>query len=335
MNDKTNIEQLIARYLNGEYNSSDHEMLKSWLEDSNQNRKLFYQIKDAWDASLKKEDNTRDALMKFYKNQASKNNASKKIIFLWKTVASIAAVFAIVLSSLFLLNISSNQKINIETKEVSFKVPFGSRSEVNLPDGTVVMLNSGSELKYPGIFTDENRKVSLSGEAFFKVKSDKKNPFIVEISHLNVEVTGTQFNICSYADDDFSKISLLEGRVGIRLGENNEIVDINPGQQFYLDKEQKKYEITESDVTLESSWKDGEFRFKEIAFPELIKRLERWYNIDLTFSIAELGKMSYSGNFKNQETIWQVLDALKLTSPIDYKKTGYRKFEIIYKPKKE
>ena len=95
-----------------------------------------------------------------------------------------------------------------------------------------------------------------------------------------------------------------------------------------------KYEITESDVEVESSWKDGEFRYKEISFAELIRKLERWYDVTLAYSSPQLDEMQYTGNFKNQETIWQVLDGLKLTTPIDYKKNGFREFEISYLPMK-
>ena len=111
-----------------------------------------------------------------------------------------------------------------------------------------------------------------------------------------------------------------------------EPVNIIPGQQLYLNRTERKYQVTNSDVEVESSWKNGEFRYKGISFPELIKRLERWYDVTLTYSSPQLDEMLYSGNFRNQETIWQVLDGLKLTTPIDYKKKGFREFEIIYKP---
>ncbi|MCG6189716.1 FecR family protein [Maribellus maritimus] len=335
MNQKTNIEQLIARHLNGESTSSDRETFKIWLESSEENRKLFYQTKDTWDASVKEKDNSKDALLHFYKRQASQNSSFGKTLYLWKTIAGVAAVIAVVFFSAFLFNMFTRgeEVTGSKTELVSFKVPMGSRSQVNLPDGTNVILNSGSELKYQGVFTNKNREVSLSGEAFFMVKSDKEHPFIVKTSDLNVEVTGTQFNICSYADDSFSKVSLLEGKVRIQLEQGEPAVGIVPGQQLYLNKEERKYSVSESDVDIESSWKEGEFRFKEIAFPELIKRLERWYDVRLTYTAPQLKEMLYSGNFRNQESIWQVLDALKLTTPIDYEKTGFRKFEIRYKAK--
>jgi ferric-dicitrate binding protein FerR (iron transport regulator) len=90
-----------------------------------------------------------------------------------------------------------------------------------------------------------------------------------------------------------------------------------------------------ADVESEIAWKDGEFIFRNIPFPELVKRLERWYDVKLNYTDEGLQKYTYTGRFKNQETIWQVLDALKLTSPIDYRKNTFREFELIYKPLKQ
>ncbi|NQU54563.1 MAG: FecR domain-containing protein [Bacteroidetes bacterium] len=322
------IEQLIARYLNGECNVSERNELLSWIDTSEANKKLFYRIKDVWDASLKKEDRAHQALFHFYKQQATKNNQSQKVIQLWKRVASVAAVFVVGLVSIVLLN----TQLGTDNSMVTFKVPLGSRSEVMLADGSQVVLNSGSEITYPATFNSKQREVTLSGEAFFKVKSDKNHPFIVKTSDFNVHVSGTQFNVCSYTDNNYSSLTLAEGKVGIQFSGKDELVDVSPGEKLNINRENRKYHISETEVETAFAWKDGEFCFKETAFPELIKRLERWYDVTLTYSAPELEEMEYSGRFKNQESIWQVLDALKLTSPINYKKQGFREFKIIYQP---
>lgn len=333
MNHKTDIQQIIIRYLDGECSLSERQELNQWLEKSGSNKNTFYQIKDVWDASLKKEDRTNAALLHFYREQATKDRASVKVLHIWKAVASVAAVLVIGFITLYLLQtVSRESAIQPASALVSFKVPLGSRSEVSLPDGTTVVLNSGTELHYPPAFVNGKREVSLKGEAFFKVKSDKENPFIVKTSDFDVQVSGTQFNVCSYDDDNFSTVTLAEGKVGVLLVGDNEPVDISPGQQLSLDRETRKLNIKETETDIETAWKDGEFRFKGIAFSGLIKRLERWYDVKLYHTAPELEMMLYSGRFKNQETIWQVLDALKLTTPIDYEKTGFREFKIIYKP---
>lgn len=331
MDHKTDIERIIVRYLNDECNETDRQKLLLWIETSGENQEKFYQIKDVWDSLINKEDKTEAALLQFYKQQVTSSISSVKRLHLWKAVAGVAAVLAIGFISLFLLDTIRKSEIEqLPPALVSVKVPLGSRSEMNLSDGTTVILNAGTELRYPNTFAAGKREVLLSGEAFFMVKSDKENPFIVKTSDFDVKVTGTKFDVCSYDDDRSSSVTLNEGRVDVQF--ENETVNITPGHQIQLNKEERNYYIQKADTTIETAWKDGEFRFKEIVFPELIKKLERWYDIKLFYSAPELTTMLYSGNFKNQETIWQVLDALKLTTPIEYKKTGFREFEITYKP---
>ncbi len=336
MEQKTDIEQIISRYLNGECSQADRQGLDRWMAQSEENSRTFFEIKDAWDASLRKEERTKDALLSFYREKASNSKPLLVLVRQWKAVAGIAAALAIGLLTMFVIDMVKGEipVFHQENPMVAVNVPLGSKSMVTLADGTVAFLNSGSELQYPSVFVDGKREVSLRGEAFFKVKSDTANPFTVKTNDYDVRVTGTQFNVCAYEDDPFSKVSLQKGRVGVLFPGKNVPVGIVPGQQLYLNRGEKKYKVIESDVEVESSWKDGEFRYKGILFPELIKRLERWYDVTLTYSLPQLDEMLYNGNFRNQETIWQVLDGLKLTTPIDYKKNGVREFEIIYKPMK-
>jgi ferric-dicitrate binding protein FerR (iron transport regulator) len=203
-----------------------------------------------------------------------------------------------------------------------------------LADGTEINLNSGSELRYSSTYSSGNRVVSLSGEGFFKVKSDPEHPFTVKTRDFDVMVTGTRFNVCSYDDNLFSTATLENGKIALQIKDASKILDIEPGEKFELNRDTRDYSLSNADVESEIAWKDGEFIFKKIPFPDLVQRLERWYDVKLNCSSAELHNFVYTGKFKNQETIWQVLDAIKLTSPIDYRKTTFREFSIIYKPLK-
>jgi ferric-dicitrate binding protein FerR (iron transport regulator) len=333
MNIKPDIEQLIVRYLNGESNYTDQQLVRVWIESSDENRKMFFQIKDIWDTLQKHDDKSEAALLHFYRQQANENNSKTKILRLWRTVASIASVLVLLFASVYFLEKQSNHAVesSAEIAMVSIKVPYGSRTMVNLSDGSSVMLNSGTEFKYPERFEKGKRQVSLSGEAYFKVQSDVTNPFIVKTNGLDVQATGTQFNVCSYPDDIFASVTLAEGKVSVHV-DGLENVSIAPDHKLNYDRTGSEYTVRESEVRYETAWKDGEFRFKEILFPELIKKLERWYDVKLNYTSPELTQMLYSGNFKNQETIWQVLNALTLTAPIEFKKTGVREFQILYKP---
>jgi ferric-dicitrate binding protein FerR (iron transport regulator) len=127
MNHKTDIQQIIIRYLDGECSLSERQELNQWLEKSESNKDTFYQIKDVWDASLKKEDRTNAALLHFYREQATKDHASTKVLHIWKTVASVAAVLAIGFITLFMLQTVNKESVKQPASAlVSFKVPLGS-----------------------------------------------------------------------------------------------------------------------------------------------------------------------------------------------------------------
>lgn len=327
MKDKEYIENLIVRYLNGSCTREEQEELKAWIEESPAKMSEFLLIKDIWDSLYTPKERTEEQLALFYKKQYTKSKNSRII---W--IRSFSAFAAIMIVGLiFSVLVPTNTTKPSDSVQI-FSVPLGSRSKVILADGSEVSLNSGSELKYSTGFSSENRVVSLTGEAFFSVKTDKEHPFTVETSDFDIMVTGTKFNVCSYADNKYSTATLAEGKISLQLKDNSKMLQVAPGEKFQLDRKTLVNSLSEADVESEIAWKDDQFIFKNIPFTELAKRLERWYDVKLNYSDQKLQSYAFTGKFKNQETIWQVLDALKLISPIDYQKTTFREFEIIYKP---
>jgi ferric-dicitrate binding protein FerR (iron transport regulator) len=128
---------------------------------------------------------------------------------------------------------------------------------------------------------------------------------------------------------------LVEGKLELTFSDREKSIHLTPGMKAVQDKKDGRIETILSDAVCETSWKDGKFVFRNIQFPELVKKLERWYDVKLVVSQSELSKYQYSGLFRNQETIWQVLDALALTSPVEYRKSNFREFELFYKPKRK
>jgi ferric-dicitrate binding protein FerR (iron transport regulator) len=328
MNNETEIQNLIARYLNGECSDAEIAALLVWCSLSAQNQKEFIQAKDLWDLANQTANKSDQQLIQFYRKQLEKSRQSHVIL-----INSMIAVAAVLIAGLVVAALYP-WKSDDSVKQMSiFTVPLGSRSSVVLFDGTEVNLNSGSILTFPNQFDGNSRLVTLSGEGFFKVKSDKKHPFIVKTTDFEVEATGTQFNVCSYDNDPFSAATLAEGIVSLCMSKSNQSINIKPGEKFRLNRLKNTYNQDVADVESELAWKDGEFIFKNIPFPELVKRLERWYDVKLVWSGKNLESYAYTGRFKNQETIWQVLDALKLTSRINYQKITFREFKLIYNSK--
>ncbi|MFY9153045.1 MAG: FecR domain-containing protein [Prolixibacteraceae bacterium] len=327
MKEKAEKESLILNYLNGICSEEDIQELKFWIEESPENKKEYLEIKDVWDLSRNTNTDTEIQLAYFYKNQLGKIRKSRM-----RWIRNSSSVAAVLLIGLVISVLTPEIKLKQPENYQVFSVPLGSRSKVMLADGTEVSLNSGSELKYLSSYSAKNREVFLSGEAYFQVKSDKQHPFVVKTSDFDIQVTGTKFNVCAYSDNNITNATLAEGKIQIQIKGTAQIFDINPGEKFKLNRTTREYVQDNVDLESEIAWKDGEFIFRKIPFPELVQRLERWYDVKLNFEDAELQNFAFTGKFKNQETIWQVLDALKLTSPIDYRKTTFREFTIIYKP---
>ncbi len=322
MIDTTNNEQLIARYLNGDLSSKDGEELIRWVNERPENKKLFLEIKDTWDASLKSKDLENEQLLLFYKKQAFRKPKARLIY--WLSGAAAMLIVGMIAGNL----LQSPQRIG---QTESFTVPAGSRSQLTLADGTKVDLNADSRLVLDDHFSSRNRIVTLTGEGYFEVKADESHPFIVKTGKFAITVTGTKFNVSSYADDKEVGATLAEGRIRLTTGDNKAYL-LKPGDKISFDQKTMSPSLERADVEAELAWVNNEFIFKEIPFPYLIRRLERRYDVKLVYHGEAFNSMVYSGKFRNQETIWQVLDALKLTSPIDYRKRNFREFELIHKP---
>jgi len=320
-------ENLIARYLNGECTEQEYKELLDWTGEDSANQKIFLEIKDTWDSIPGRDISIEQQLVSFYRDQLERQ--AKVRISYWKQAVAIAAVLAIGLFSGILIN---QQKGVAPASETLFEVPLGSRSAMTLADGSRVKLNSGSELAWLSDGKSSQREVRLSGEAYFEVNSDPGTPFLVHTNDFTVEVTGTSFNICTYDDNPFSSATLAEGSISLQFAGSDKKIDLKPGDHLRYDRDKRTYRIEAADVESEIAWKDGEFLFRNIAFSELVKRLERWYDVKISFTGEDFNSFTYTGRFKNQETIWQVLDALKLTTPIDYRRITFREFQITYRP---
>ncbi len=319
-------ERLVARYLNGDITPEDKGNLIRWIRETPENKKLFFELKDAWDSSARAgKGDQREHLLRLYRKQFLYR---QKRIQINRFIYAIAAILiiGIVLGGIFLQNVNSRQKSQVE----SVLVPRGSCSGLTLADGTKVNLNSDSRLKLDRHFSTNHRVVWLTGEGYFEVKADKKHPFTVKTNKFDITVTGTKFNVASYPEDLKTSATLLEGHINLVVGGRQSYL-LQPGEKISFDQQTMRHTLEKADLEADLAWTKNEFIFSKIPFPDLMRRLERWYNVKLVYQSSKLDSLIYSGKFKNQETIWQVLDALKLTSPIGYKKTGFREFELYYK----
>ena len=216
-----------------------------------------------------------------------------------------------------------------ETTEVVYnklEVPRGGECMIKLDDGTKVWVNAETKLKYPVVFVGDRREVVLEGEAFFDVAKNEK-PFIVKTSFGDVRVLGTAFGISAYASEPESYTTLVRGKVSVER-EGIKPVVILPGEQVVTFKDGKMIK-QEVDVEEFVGWKDGIYVFKEKSLGEIMKTLERWYNISVDFQDKSLVDLPFTGNLKRYDDINVFFDALTRTGDMKYRVKG--KQVILYK----
>ena len=201
-------------------------------------------------------------------------------------------------------------------------VPYGKRTQLVLEDGTKVWLNAGSRLAFPQKFDGKKRTVFLEGEGYFEVAKNTSQPFIVHTSSVNVEVTGTKFNISAYQSDDFCQTVLLEGSVNI-IGKSkllNEKTSMKPNQKVVFYKnEQTLVRENENFPELYVAWTEGWYSFSNENLTEIFKKVERYYNVKIKYNQDIISKaLPVSGKLDLKDSISEVMKVLSLVVKVDF-----------------
>lgn len=327
------MDQLFRKYLNSVLNPEEYSKVSDFLTDKNNEAVIYSLLKPFWTQSMHDEDSQVQIPNPELRNKIiqtillNDRKTEQRKLAAYKLVFRIAAVLVIglLISTIFFFQKSTNDQSVAEMQTVS--TPFGAKTSLKLPDGSLVWLNSGSSISYISSF-EKTRGVSLKGEAFFEV-AKKDQTFIVSTEFGDVEVKGTSFNVAAYAGENF-QATLLTGIVKVKEKLTGREVSIEPGQQVGIYGTDLK--VDNVDPEMFSSWKDGKLIFRNEYLPTVTKRLERWYNVKIELSNDKrLSEISYTGVIE-MESFSEVLQLLKVTAPIDYiynEKT--RTIRIIYK----
>ncbi len=203
------------------------------------------------------------------------------------------------------------------------RVPGGADYAVELADGTIVRLNCETELRYPVRFVGKERRVYLDGEAFFEVAKNAEMPFIVETTQMQVEVTGTQFDVKAYAEDETMQATLVEGGVEVcAYGAGSKPVALIPSQQYVLDVQTRQAEVKKVDVQLYTGWVEGMFVFKNQRLEDVMTMLARWYSVDVFYIGESVKDIRLSANLGRYEHIDKILDIIQETNKIGFSRKG-------------
>ena len=319
------IEALLPGYLSGDVSDKDRAVIDDWRNESIENEAIYLESLKAWEAMIllneMEQFNSFEALRKVNKKIALPQSTGW-----WITIQRVAAILMLPLL-VYSGYLTFNNRTKTYPQEQVMMQTISSRqgmvTQFELADGTKVWLNSGSELQFPTIFNSEKREVILKGEAFFKVTKNEKQPFRVNTNELKVEVLGTSFNVVSFEDDTQSEVVLVTGKVALS-SEKGQIVkeygNIIPGQRAVYKKENQEVITREVDVAKYIAWRDGNLIFQDDSMEDVVKRLSRWFNVEITISDPEIKNYIYKATFRNENLV-QVLNLLKLSAPIDYRIT--------------
>lgn len=196
-------------------------------------------------------------------------------------------------------------------------VPAGARYQIQLADGTQVWMNSLSELEYPVSFSTQERKVKLSGEAYFEVTKNPSAPFIIEANGYEVFVLGTSLNISAYSGDGFIQTTLVTGALEVNNREGT-AYKLNPGQMAMINHDGQEISINYVDTRLYTSWREGILHFNKITLQELAIKLERWYDVDIQFANEQTSKLLFSGAMENSRDVRFLLNLIGQAANVDF-----------------
>lgn len=282
---------------------------------------------EIWFSSVSEEELSKydkDAAFAAFQNRVAEVESQPRAVTRrlgWlKYAAAVAAVVAVG----FFSYRGGQSQLETAMGDIVVEAPQGSRTQMTLPDGTKVWLNAGSKISYSQSFGLVNRLVLLAGEGYFEVAHNEELSFSVESENVRVKVLGTKFNFRDYPSDAEATVSLAEGSVAMNSQQHPADEQLlKPGQRATVDKQTGKIRVEEYEVANATQWTSGKLIFDGEPLQEIVKTLERSYNVKITIADNRLLTLRFYGDFLRQkQTLSEVLDALAATGKIKYNIKG-------------
>jgi len=312
-------DELLSKILSGTASEEEKRAYYEEVATDESFQEEFYQTKSLWVRATAGRKDTKLNLDDEYRNLKEKVSGKKRsgIRSLTRIWIGRAAMVAVLLSVGWL----AHQFLSPGKQPVDFTQKFassiGSISQMTLPDGTQIWLNSGSKVVYHE--TSKERNIQLVGEACFDVAHDEEHPFSVQTENMVVRDLGTRFNVRAYPDDEVTETTLIEGSAEILSGNNmRRICELKPGELAVYDKAKKRMSIQEIDPSTIVAWMDGKFVFRNEKLADICDELEKWYGVRFRFADDVIKDYRYTANIKRTTSISYVLKMLNITTHLHY-----------------
>lgn len=309
--------ELSLLYFEGKISRADESRLYAYIKENAENRALFRRWEQEWLAGEKDNkalDENWQALQQKLK-VAGGHSREKKLrlvhrpVFRYLAAAVVLACVAVISFKLAVYSFEPDTE-----KLFVFETPNGERSKLTLGDGTVVWLNSGSRLCYSNRFDVKERRVEVSGEAYFDVAKQDGREFTVDMGSCNIVVKGTKFNVSAYPEDDYVQATLLEGSIEFRR--DDRALEVAPGEQVRMEKASGEWCKEQVDAGQSNAWVDGRIEYDHITLRDLLPKLARHYDVVFHLETDSLAERNLRILVRNEETVHDVLKALSEVIPM-------------------
>jgi transmembrane sensor len=303
---RNDIEVLLDRYLKGETSTAENELIESWLEENgtaNSKWQTFDQSnKDQWLSGV-----FSDIRESIHANQPQVITLPKRQKAPWRSIAAAAAI--LVISFTLYQEWPVLQRKNQPTQFTSLSVPVNQKKQVVLPDGSRVWVNAQSKLRYPKAFNGKTRAVYLSGEAYFDIKHNADQPFIIHTGNLITTVLGTAFDIKEDKNKHTVDVTVTRGKVSVANG-GKMLGILTPNQQISFNTLKNEAIKQTVNASLVVAWQQHELYFDDVSFDDAILQLQQHFNVKISFANEKLKACRFTGTALNGEKLDKILKVI-------------------------
>lgn len=318
-------EEQIIKYLKGQSTPAESEAIEKWILADKKSADIFFETERLWmmkrEVAITQSNRIETAYRSLSRLLQPKSRKFSLFTPRYWKYAAVGLIAVLITIDIFYDRPVLPDAVNM------IEVPKGQRVNLILSDGTKVCLNSNSRLHYPAVFSDKQRHVELEGEAFFEVTHNDKCPFVVQVPDMTIKVLGTTFNVKAY-QDEVTYVTLKSGKVEVRTADERESVMLNPNEQASYSKRTglKHHRISGNAFYV---WKTGEIAYVDNSLSEIVKDLERRFNVHIRIEGQGLAERKFSLRVENNATLSQILTLLKGTRQLDFSQDGDQ--VVIYK----
>ena len=316
----------LIKYFSGKISVAESKEIADWMKDPRNEPEVRGTLGKIWthaNIGLKGEKPDFEFLLKeIHKKMRSGADGGLPIHPIKRFYESFSRIAAILILPLLFatvyLYLKNNDHVNQQTSAVIQQEIYtkpGTRSKITLSDGTLVWLHDGTTLRYPERFGKDQRRVFVDGEAYFEVVSDPGCPFIVQNPMMETVVTGTKFNLNAYSSDQYFEATLIEGKIELKKGQDHYLLE--PRQQVRYNDQTCRISKIGVNPYLSTAWIQGKLIMQDEPLSMAVKKISRWYNIDIILQESELQNYFLTATIENEKPE-QTMKLISMALPVDF-----------------